>query len=247
MPQFFAFNGEDGLILVPGYQGIAGKEGNLHRSITFWLRTTQKSFATICWWGDDLTGDINDGEQNRIRLAGGKVELFARGSGRRSATTINDGNWHFIVFTYPGGPRELPGLPVRNFADVNVYVDNVLDNGELFEDGTNPVDIPEESEVVIGARPDGFNGFKAFYLGDLNEFAIYRDVLSTGTISAAYNNGVQGVDLNSLNQASAIQLWYRMGDDPGDTVGSGVSASGTSVDQSFYGRDGAVSSGITIS
>lgn len=252
----FNFDGNQGRVVVSGYKGIT--EGD-ERSISFWLRTTQENLATICYWGDDFTQPaINTGEECRIRLIGGKVELFGNGSFIQTSGTVNDGNFHHIAFTWS---RIGANLGHEDLAIANVYVDNVLSNGRvrggsrrlLQDDGTEvspiEVDTSNETDVIIGARPDGQGGFTEFYSGDLDEFAIYKDVMSTATISGAYNSGIRGADLLSLGQVPSLQLWYRMGDDPRDTVPSGtLLATGTVADQqSFYSRDGITSSGVTIS
>jgi hypothetical protein len=237
------FNGSTGRITVPGYRGVVGSRD---RAINVWLRTTQSGVGTICYWGDDLTsmGAVEEGSQTRVRLINGRLQLVGLGSFRETESQVNDGNWHHAVFNW-ASTASAPGH--EDFSTADIYIDNVLDNGRSYErtgGGLQAIDTPAEEFVVIGAFP-GFSGtgFREFYEGDMDEFAIYNVVLSSGTISGAYNLGVPGVDLNVLGPAPALQLWYTMGDDGGD------SAPGTMVDQVFMdpsGRNGVVSSGVTI-
>ena len=244
---FVNFDGNTGKITVSGFAGV---EGDRHRGVSFWLRTTQSGIGTICYWGDDLTGkDYVEGSQSRVRLVGGHLQLFGLGSFRETASQVNDGNFHHVLFNWKGIAA---ATGHEDFSVADVYVDNVLDNGRTYErtgrvgEGLSDQAIctPDEEEVVIGARP-GFSGigFTEFYDGDMDEFAIYNDFIHTDTLSGIYNEGTPGVDLKTLDQVPALQLWYTMGDDPGD------SAPGTMVDQAFIDpnrRDGTVSSGVVI-
>jgi|GEM_PF-3999342 len=244
---YSSFNGSSGKITVSGYRGVLADR---HRAVSVWLRTAQSGIGTICYWGEDLTDkDYVEGSQSRVRLIGGHLQLFGLGSFRETASQVNDGNWHNIVFNWTS-TAAAPGH--EDFSTADVYVDNVFDNGRSYERtgrvgeglSAQAINTPEEEEVIIGARP-GFSGigFDEFYEGDMDEFAIYNDFLHSNTISGVYNEGTPGVDLKTLDQVPALQLWYTMGDDPGD------SAPGTMVDQAFIdpnGRNGTVSSGVII-
>lgn len=241
---YLTFDGSKGYVLVPGYKGIAYPfDADLGRSITFWLRTTQSGTdSTICYWGPNVAEEIQNGEENRIRLFRGRIQFFSRGSAISTAQKVSDGNWHHIAIVYD--PRD-PFPRVRNFADADIYVDSVLSNGVVFDDGRTTIFTPGEQDVVIGARPAHSGGFADFYQGDLDEFAIYRDVIGTTTITGSYNGGIRGSNLNSLPYGTSIQAWYKMGESP-DTVPGGVVFSGTLADYSFYGRNAVTFSGTSI-
>ncbi len=256
------FNGAGGRIVVPAYKGVTisgtPKPHDDARSISFWMQSTQSgSTGTLCYWGDDFIGEVKDGAQNRIRMLRGKVQLFGRGSFVESNSFVNDGNLHHILFTYTSTAT---ALGHEDFSSGKVYVDGIIDNGErrggsnlkIRADGTERTDIavltPLEHVVVIGARPVGSGtitssgSFTDYFDGDMDEFAIYNAVIATGTFSGIYNGGIPGADLLALDQVPALQLWYRMGDDVGDT------APGTMVDQRklTLDRDGTVSVGVSI-
>lgn len=248
------FDGNTGKITVSGFGGVTESR---HRGISFWLRTTQSGIGTICYWGDDLTDkDYAEGSQNRVRLINGKLQLFGLGSFRETASEVNDGNFHHILFNWKSTAVAVVGH--EDFSTSDVYVDQVLDNGRNYQrTGRNVredfsdqyINTPNKEEVIIGARP-GFSGigFTEFYDGDLDEFAIYNDFIHSDTLSGIYDGGTPGADLKSLGQEPALQLWYTMGDDPGDTVFA-ADAPGTMVDQALIpppNRNGTVSSGIVI-
>jgi hypothetical protein len=274
MVTFANFDGSQGTVVVSGYLGVSGKR---ERSISFWIRTTQQELATICYWGHDFNFSRNedvvrlsplnrqvvssgfpDGSESRVRMIGGYIEMFGKGSRRRSGVRINDGNFHHVVCTWV---NDAPVLGHEDFARANIIVDSLIENGRqvgqgqllIFPDGSvhssTAVNTPEFVQVVIGAKPSGSGtGYREFFQGDLDEFAVYDDVMSSGTISGAYNGGVRGANLLALDQAAALQFWYRMGDDPGDVVPSGTLPFGTFVDQNpLSSRHGVVSSGVTVS
>jgi hypothetical protein len=254
MVKFANFDGSSGTVVVSGYLGVPDDD---NRSISFWIRTTQDT-GTICWWGNDLTSTVGDGEQCRVRLLDrGHVEIFGKGSFCRSASQVNDGNFHHVAFTWTN-----TGAPQGHddFARANVYIDGVLDNGkvrggsklEIQPDGSQRTQLGirtvEEEELVIGARPELFGDFTEFYQGDLDEFAVYRDVLDVTTVTGIYNDGVQGADLLALGHAAALQFWYRMGDDAGDVAPTLSAPSGALVDQNpFTSRNAVISSGVVLS
>jgi len=277
MVKFANFDGSQGTVVVSGYLGVAGER---HRSVSFWIRTLQDELATICYWGHDLTtfpgknrkeqlnirdprviaSGFPDGSESRVRLAGGYIELFGKGSRRESSVKVNDGNFHHVVCSWTA----LDAAPGHeDFQVADIWVDTVLSNGKgvgpgkrfIFGDGTERITTairtPEQIEVLIGARPatrvSGIE-FTEFFEGDLDEFALYNDVLSSGNVQSLYASGTPGVDILSLEQVPALQFWYRMGDDPADVVPSGTLPFGTFFDQNpFTLRHGVVSSGVTIS
>jgi hypothetical protein len=245
--------GTGAYVVASGYRGVSGDPGGIEaispRTVAFWIRSTQSGVASsVMYWGDGFTPEAEIGAQNRIRLATkGRVQLFGQGSYRETASGILDNQWHHVVVTYSGGLRGVRGqLRVSNFADADVYLDGELNNGRWFEDGISGVINPDESDVVIGARPILSGTLTDFFEGDLDEVAIWRTVLPPTVISGVYNGGVRGgVDLNSLPESHALELWYDF-DGPGDTApngglvnrafspqfpfpGSGITGSGTSI------------------
>lgn len=245
MNKFLSFDGVQGYVVASGYKGIAYPfDQSVDRSITFWLRTTHSgNDATICYWGANLTEDLGDGEENRIRLIQGHLELFSRTSGRRTASLLNDGNWHHVAFVYNTSD---PYSRLRNFANAIVYVDGILDNGRVFENGIAGINTPGEQDLMIGARPARTGGVADLFPGDLDEFAVYRTAITLPTVTGSYNNGIRGADLSSVGEFQNLHLWYRMGDEVGDTVPSGMLYTGTLIDRSYYGRHGITFSGTSI-
>lgn len=247
MTNFLSFDGQSGVVTVSGYKGIAGRfltVGTSDRSISCWIRTTVSGgpYQVPIWWGDDLENkDVPAGSLNVIRVIRGKAQLFGNGSGRKTIDDVNDGQWHHVVFTYDGYPREAP-VGVTNFAEALVYLDGEPNRGDWTDDGLNNVNTVSGTDVVIGAQPvttvSGIS-FRNFFEGDIDEVVVYREVIPQSTVSGLYNGGVRGVNVTTLNNAGGIELWLTMGDDPSDT------APGTIYDQVGF-RHGTATSGTSI-
>ena len=245
--------GSGAYVVASGYKGIGG-EGKLaydERTVAFWLRTSTQSGTanSVLYWGDGFNEEAEPEFQNRIRFNnGGKLQLFGSTSYIETANGVADGDWHHLVFVYEGGSsqldREKRTLRPRNFADADVYLDGVLNNGRWKEDGVTNVQTPGEQDVVIGARPSLSGVLVDFMEGDLDEVAIWRTALPPSVVSGVYNGGVRGsVDRKSLPYGHTLELWYSF-DEPGDTApnggvrnltpdhpfpGSGITGSGTSI------------------
>ncbi len=253
MTDYLHLDGSQGHVMVSGYQGIAGRALMAYqpRSVAFWIRSTQSgTSSSVLYWGDGFTSEAEDGHQNRIRLSrGGKLQLFSKTSYCETASGILDNEWHHVVFTYGGGAKHLrqdeETLRIHNFANAEVYLDGELNSGIKRHDGIHEVYTPAEQDVVIGARPVLSGTLVDFFEGDLDEVAVWRTVIPPTVISGVYNGGVRGgVDIKSLPENHALELWFSM-DDPADNApnghivdqakstfpfpGSGITSSGTSI------------------
>ncbi len=254
MTDYLHFDGGSGAhVVASGYLGIAGEgiEQYDPRTAAFWIRTaTQSGTANaVMYWGDANTEESEPEFQNRIRFNnGGRLQIFGKTSYRETQNGVADGTWHHLAFVYEGGSSQLASdrrtVRVRNFADADIYLDGVLNNGRWKEDGITNVQTSGQQDVVIGARPGLAGVFTDFFEGDLDEVAIWRAALPPAVVSGVYAGGVRGgVDLKSLPHHHALELWYSF-DEPGDTApngsvtnltpgfpfpGSGITGSGTSI------------------
>ena len=109
-------------------------------------------------------------------------------------TSIIDGNWHHIAFTYN------TSLASDN---LKIYIDGSLDNST---NQTFTMANTGANSLYIGEFRSGF-----FFDGNIDEVAVWNTELSASDMTAIYNSGVPN-DLSSLSPVS----WWRMGD--GDTA-----------------------------
>lgn len=91
---------------------------------------------------------------------------------RQSATTsLNDGDWHHVCFTWAGGSTS-----------IDCYVDGQLSNGST----DNQLPLTETSDlgsIAVGAYREG-SGIFNYYAGDVDEPAVYNYALSAARILA---------------------------------------------------------------
>ena len=110
-----------------------------------------------------------------------------------STTTITNGLWYHIVFTYDGTATTTGG---------NIYINNSLDT--LTRTGTLTGTMESTDPLYLGSRDDSDNWIS----GSLDEISIFNTELSASDVVSIYNNGVPN-DISSLNPIS----WFRMGED----------------------------------
>jgi len=106
--------------------------------------------------------------------------------------TLN--NWHHIVGTYEDSTKT-----------IKLYVDGVLKDTTVGSASTNSA----SNNLTIGAAPAPSN----FFIGKIDEAAIWNSVLSEGTIEAIYNttndsDTGQVADLSETPEGAPV-AWYR--------------------------------------
>lgn len=126
----------------------------------------QQGTSKMSWW-------LGYGNNNKpifsVRdSAGVKSEIEAK-------TVINDGQWHHVV-----------GIRNDSINVLQIFVDGI-EEGKLSTFFTG--DFSGASPINIGFYADGF-----YFIGSLDEIAIYNKKLEPAQVSAHYNNGLQHKD-----------------------------------------------------
>ena len=104
---------------------------------------------------------------------GGTTNVVDSGSGLE-----NDGNWHHVVFTWMSGSKTAS----QNYT--RIYIDgSETDNDAI---GNTWADASAPAELVIGRNSIQSN---AYFNGHINDVAIFSDALTSGEVSAIYNEG----------------------------------------------------------
>ena len=116
---------------------------------------------------------INNYSSNNYILRGSTTD-YETGS-----TTVNDGLWHMITFTYDGTSKA---------SGVTNYYDTVNISAPTYGKDTLTATIISAAAVdfCIGGREQGGRGMSA---GNIDECAMWDRVLSTEEIAAVYNSG----------------------------------------------------------
>ena len=109
--QAFTFTGNDHLEASnPLYRGITGTAA---RTLSMWIKTTDKNWRTLAYWGHEVNG-----QRWWFRLYRNQLMMHFRNAVRRSyVKNIIDGLWHHVAVVNPdgGNHRDL----VRLYVDGN--------------------------------------------------------------------------------------------------------------------------------
>lgn len=127
-------------------------------------------------------------------------------------TSVADGNWHHIVFTWNG---ELE-------AGIAAYLDGSVKSGT--DGGSGTFEVVEPTPAYFRMAYGG--GSYSDIIQD--EFSVFNKVLSSSEVSTLYNSGVP----TDVTEISGCQGWWRNGDP------SGRSAFPTISDDSSNSNDG---------
>ncbi len=208
------FDGADDYVTIPHSAAYEIDEG----TISLWFNSTNigngdalfSKDASGTAEGGHLTISFNGSGQAEVRLQrSGAPTSFTISS---SGLTLDDGNWHNVVFTFGSGGMAL-------------YVDGVLQSSDAYTGGMrgDTGDTPNQEPIALGAsRIHSASGNTApgggYFDGLLDEFAIFDTALSAEQIADLYR---------------AADAPYEIGEDGGSlTVGAagGVLANDTDAD-----------------
>lgn len=173
-------------------------------SVSIWVNTSDTRTVTDYVFS-------NSGSSSK---AGFDIAINRYGSvytGRNTRTTdVNTGyntvgftenNWHHIAFTHEASTNT-----------IKQYFDGQLTETVIGTTSTNSASLP----LTIGS----YQGTSNFYLGNLDEAAIWNTVLSADAITEIYdatnNNTGKALDLstdyNNYTSSSNLTYWNRLGD-----------------------------------
>jgi len=110
------------------------------------------------------------------------------------STVLNDGAWHHIVVTYDGS---------SNGSGVKMYIDSNPETVSVTTDSLSATTL-HATPVLVGKRTDGVG----HVVGNIDEPAIYTDVLTPVEVTEIYNSG-NPIDLTSLASGNDLLAWIR--------------------------------------
>lgn len=115
-----------------------------------------------------------------------------------TTAAFSTSNWHYVVVTYDGSSSS---------AGMEIYVDSALQT--VTRAGTLTSTTVSALPLRIGSK--SYATMAQFFVGYLDEMAIYDTEMAAITVTATYNAGAP----TDLTDATGLQSWWRMGD--GDT------------------------------
>ena len=160
-------------------------------SVSGWFKTSSTSVMNM------FTKRASGINNWAVYMQSGKIYFWVSVDGSSvpvqviSATTLNDGNWHFFA-----GVRE--GTSLKLYIDNLTAVTGTIASGSL----TNP-----NGTVMIGKA--AVNSF--LFNGELDHFAVFDYALSASQITSLYGSSSTGVG-NPMALSTKPVAYYKIGD-----------------------------------
>lgn len=186
------FDGTDDAIVITNsgvvptiFQGLGN---NNDYSISCWIKTTTATGAGSYWYAPrtmiELRTETSSGTHCPFSfgLAGNKLWLgrtddhITGADGVNGTTTINDGNWHYVVFTIDDDAWVL-------------YVDGSSDASGTFSASTGDCSVgTTTSNFQIGARTTNTGAISSAFDGEIGLIMLYTKELTLTEIKQNYNS-----------------------------------------------------------
>ena len=185
----FVFTGNDHLTASGNYKGIVGTAA---RTLSMWIKSTDKNWRTLAYWGHEVNG-----QRWWFRLYRNQLMMHFRNSVRRSyVKNLIDGLWHHVAVVNPAGGNH------RNL--VRLYVDgNEVDS---YGQWGNPQNINTGSvyNFQIGKRWD--NGQR--FVGSIDDVRLYSAGFSEFEIQRLVREA-SGLPLDLGEESYTLSLWAK--------------------------------------
>jgi Concanavalin A-like lectin/glucanases superfamily/GLEYA domain len=139
-------------------------QGSQDRTISFWFNSSKIEPQVPLYYGNS-----SDGELVLFYIDQNTVIVSPYGEGVNSPETLNDGNWHHILFE-------------TNNQTWLLYIDGVLKDSQYRSTSTNG------TMLTMGFGPDGNTE------GSIDAVGIWNRALSHAEVAVLYNNG-NGIEI----------------------------------------------------
>jgi len=179
------FDGVDEFVSIPA---ITNNKTN--GSVAFWLKVGNVSSGFTLWRTEV---DANNLIQIFHNYSLNEIRVVYKGGGTAINAAItdsirNDGNWHHIAATWSDSADQL-----------KIYLDGALK--------ATTTSVPTITGS-FGSSAIGYNLTNNYFLGNIDEFALFNTTLTATQITDIYNDGFP----TSLNGIDGLQGYYKMGD-----------------------------------
>jgi hypothetical protein len=191
------FDGSNDYLQIEKANGVFRTQASAQRTYSIWFKLHDTSAVHTLWYSSAHEYvSINTNGTISIEMADNQVTTA---TGDR---VVNDNQWHHLVVT-----------TVQGGGVGSVYIDGVRTAAGNFTAGTTFT----AGDFYIGAKDDGSLPFKGY----IDEFSVWSTASTGGQILELYATG-SPQNLNNHSNAGNLLAWYRMGDDPRDSVAGGT-------------------------
>ena len=202
------FDGTDDILTLPASSSL----GNANLSISAWFKTTSSDriylFQLIRSGSTTSTSvaiSLNQKASDQSDVEGyitGIVYGSSHGYyGSSSSVNANDGNWHHIVLTITDGSQKM-------YLDSQEIASGTLSYTASFSGSAGNIGNDQSNSYEI--------------VGNVDEVAIWHDILTQNEVTQIYNSGKATLDLSTDTgnyvSSSNIKGWWRMGDEASTRV-----------------------------
>ncbi len=172
--------------------GITNTGTDVNVSLSCWINTTTNISSRQSPFGgvNNTTAGSNSYTLGVVSPSGTNTKV--RAFNTLGSTTLNDGNWHNIIYTYEYSTK-----------DVKIYVDG----------NTTPevsVTFPNyltTYQILIG----GFSLGGMFFSGSISNCSLWNNVLTSSQVTEIYNQGKPS-NLNNHSAYSNLVSWWQLGE-----------------------------------
>jgi arylsulfatase A-like enzyme len=177
------FNGTSDWVELEGFTGISGAAA---RTVEAWIKTSAASPGDFLSWGANSAG-----QKWTIRLDNaspfvGRLRLEVGSAWAIGTRVLNDGEWHHVAVSYPGG----------KLSNVRLYVDGMPD--ALVNVWDADVNTANGGAVQLSK---GFHG--RYWQGEIDELRFWNVARTAGEIAAAY-----GCELSDPSEYQGLLRYY---------------------------------------
>ena len=194
------FDGGDEFISIADNANLGGMS---ELSISFWIKIDGDNIST-----GDVIIDKGHSDTYQIKInSSNRLQIFVNGDNMSSNNdSVLHNIWNHIVFTYDSSGS----------GEGKIYVNGSLDKTDSSFSGSA---IGDNSNVLkIGNHQTS----SKFYVGNIDEVAIWNDVLTATEVAQIYNTNKANLDLSTdtgnYSSSANLKMWLRMGDEASTRV-----------------------------
>jgi hypothetical protein len=204
------------------HSGTFQKDGNDIATTTWtvgmWIRPHQNigNYSSLVSLGDNGASSNRDIALDfgiKVNASYDRLSLWSKSDNNANKgkfygdIEIDQGVWQHVAFTWDGDSNTTPTFYVNGVADST----NTLQAPG--DDNVSVNSVGSGKSFIVGSNRDNATNHRSAYTMDIDEVAIYDEVLSADEVGTLYSNGgVLNLTGTIAPKTSALVTWMRMGD-----------------------------------